>query len=160
MTTSRAGAPTGPPATRTRPCAYCGTEMARGFHAMCPNCGWSVGLIPIGETRDSSGTVSVQFVAEHPVRYGRIALIMVVLAGTIMFFAGMNANFGIVVLGAAALGLGIVVWKETRFARVMYGLTPGMKILARTVLVVGTVLAFCTVVGVFVGFFGDRMFRS
>ncbi|MGH3927557.1 MAG: hypothetical protein ACRDTT_32640, partial [Pseudonocardiaceae bacterium] len=62
-------------------------------------------------------------------------------------------------LGLAALVLGIVVWKETRFARIMYGLTPGMKIIARTVLVIGTVLAFCTLIGILLGSFGDRLVR-
>lgn len=110
-----------------------------------------MGLIPIGETRDSAGNTSVQFVAEQRVRFGRIALILVVLAGVIMFFVGMNGSFGFVILGLAALIVGVFVWKETRFASIMYGLTPGKKILARTVLVVGTVMAFCTIVGIFIG---------
>jgi nicotinamide riboside transporter PnuC len=115
-----------------------------------------MGLIPIGESRDSAGNASVQFASEQPVRYGRIALIMVTLASVIMFFAGMNGSVAFALLGLAALVLSIVVWKETRFARIMYGLTPGMKIVARTVLVIGTVLAFCTIIGIFLGFSGDH----
>lgn len=152
-------APASPPmdtSTRTRACAYCRTEMDRFFGAECPNCGWEMGLIPIAETKNSAGNVTTQFAAEPRVRYGRIALLMVLLTGIVLFFMGVGKSFGIVVLGLAVIALAIYVWVQTRFAQIMYGLTPGKKLLCRTVLVIGTVMAFCTLVGVIIGLTFDR----
>lgn len=50
-------------------------------------------------------------------------------------------------LFVAALIVLAVVWRETRFGRVTYGLTPGMRALTKVVLAVGGVLMFCTVIG-------------
>lgn len=153
--TAPASPPTDSPVP-TRECAYCSTEMDRRFGAECPNCGWEMGLIPISESRESDGTVRTQFAVEPRVRYGRIALLMIVLAGTVLFFSGFESTFWFVLLGLAVLALGIYTWVQTRFAKIMYGLPPGKRFVCRTVLVLGTVLAFLTLIGVVIGFTYDK----
>lgn len=160
MTTASESAPVELPPARTRACPFCGSEMERGFGPECPSCGWEMGLIPIGETKDSHGSVVVQFAAEPPVRYGRIALLIVTFGGFIALLSGLGSSLLVALVGFLVLVAGVVVWRETRFARVMYGLTPGMKIFARLVLVIGTFVAFCTIVGFLVSMVADRSARS
>jgi hypothetical protein len=152
---------------RTRACAYCGNEMARGYGASCPRCGWRMGLIPVGESQDSTGNVATQFIAEQPFKYGRFTLLLLVFGGLLFFLVGLGSigqngaqGLAVATIGLAPLALGIQLWKETRFAHVTYGLTPGMKALACTVFTLGRVVAYCTVVGVFIGLFADKWIRN
>jgi hypothetical protein len=110
-----------------------------------------MGLIPTGKSEDSAGNLVTHFSAERPVRFARIALIIVTFGGFFGFVAGLGTNLGAAFLGLVVFALGVFVWRQTRFGRIMWGLTPGVKLISRTVLVVGTVIAFCTVVGIFVG---------
>jgi hypothetical protein len=76
------------------------------------------------------------------------------LGGLITFSAasGLGSLAGLVVLST-----GIFVTYQTSFAKIMYGQTPGMRLLCRTVLIIGTAIAFITIIGIFFSWSNTRL---
>jgi hypothetical protein len=147
-------------APSTRACPNDTTEMTAGWGHECPTCGWRMGLIVIGEGRDTDGTLWWQFAAEQPSRFGRAGMLTALLAALVLVALGAGVSTGAGLVAAAVLIVVGVVAVETRLGRVTWGQTRGMQVLARVIIAVGVVLAFCTVIGFVIGMSGDRILRN
>ena len=138
---------------RTRACRYCSTPMGRGRYAQCPACGWQQGLVPMSELRGADGTSVTQFAAEQPIRGGRMGLAVFSTGAFIFFVAGMGAHVLLGLAGLATLALAIYACVATRFGTYRYGLSPGAVIVSMTVIYLGRVLVWCSVIGILFGLF-------
>jgi hypothetical protein len=145
---------------RSRSCPYCSTTMDDTALAECPSCGWERGLIPISTGRTTDGNTTVQFAVEPRIRGGRLGLVVFTLGGFIFFLAGMGANVLLGLAGLATLALGIYACVVTRFASYRYGLSPGVKAIALTVIFIGRFLVWCSIIGILVNVVVDSAFRD
>lgn len=143
----------------TRNCAYCGEEMGRGRKAECTGCGWREGLVPVAESRDSHGRTITRFDQEQPMRGARLGLVLLTTASFFLFVFGMGENVLLGLGGLALLALAIWAWAVTRFGTYFFGLPPGKRALAKTVVYLGRYLSFCLFIGIIVNiFFRPRIF--
>jgi hypothetical protein len=85
---------------------------------------------------------------------------MALIASFVIILIGAGHNIGIALIGLAALTVVAVAAWDSRFGRVTWGLTPGMQALTRLLIIVGTVLAWCTIIGIVIGLSGDRIMRN
>ena len=161
--TSIPGGTTAPPPVllpeeRTRACRYCSTSMGRSRYAQCPGCGWQQGWVPVSELLGPAGSSVTQFAAEQPIRGGRMGLVVFTTGAFIFFLAGMGAHVLLGLAGLATLALAIYACVVTRFGTYRYGLAPGPMIVAMTVITIGRVLVWCSVIGILFSIFFQPRF--
>ena len=145
-------------------CPYCASEMsADRRRAVCANCGWHNGLVPLNAVYDSSGKSATLFGAEPRLPHARSSLFWLTVAGLITIPAAGSAGaegIGFALVGVLELVMAITVAYITRFGREYYRLSPSMRMFAKVTLGIGRVFTWASFIGVLIGFFGGDWIRG
>jgi hypothetical protein len=143
------------------PCKCCGTGMIK--HAVCGDCGWRRGLVPVAQNIGPGGQVSMTFMGERRRTWMVVAGVLSTLLGLGLAIGGLSALSGgqpqgllLALAGVAITIAGIATCKITEGGKVWEGLTPSEKALAIPGIICGSYLVFAVIAGWILSHMFDR----